>query len=309
MKSIFVALFFFICSLAHAWEPTKPVSVVIGHNPGSGNELLFRKLDTIITQRYPQVKFVYDFRPGAYELIAMNHFSQQPADGHTLYVPGISIFVGTSFWFKNQLRQDPQEWEPVISIGESPIVLATHVDNPVSNTQEFMQHLRSGKNIDVGTGAATFALAYEIIARQSGSATIQKIQYNVSADAMKAAAARDLLYALGPMSAAAPLVKAGKLRIVAVTGGNNKEYSNLATEFRGLDLVPQNGIVLPAGTPRAVLDWYRRVFQEAMATTEYQEHLKTTGWYDSLRTPDAYRQFLATQRKKWQPISETIQFK
>jgi tripartite-type tricarboxylate transporter receptor subunit TctC len=306
------ALAFFLaaifCQSVLAWEPSRPVTVVIAHNPGSGNELLFRKLDTIISRR-SNVKFVYDFRPGAYELLGMNHFSQQPADGHTLYVPGISIFVGTSIWFRSQLRQDPLEWEPVISIGESPIALIAHTDSTVNNPAEFVAALRSGRNVDIGTGAATFALAYEIMVRQAGSSAVQKIQYNVSADAMRAVAGKEIEFALGPLSSAMPLVKAGRAKIVGVTGSSQSAYPNLASEFRGLDLVPQNGIVLPTGTPRAIVNYYQQLFQEAMATQEYQDHLLATGWYDSLRTPEAYRQFLVNQRRKWQPISETIRMK
>ena len=53
---------------ALAWEPTKPVNVVIAYGPGSGNEILFRKLDTIISKTN-KVNFVLDFKPGAFELI------------------------------------------------------------------------------------------------------------------------------------------------------------------------------------------------------------------------------------------------
>ena len=54
----FLAILLLIPTLAFAWEPTKPVTVVIGNPPGAGNELAFRKLASIVTETHPKANFV-----------------------------------------------------------------------------------------------------------------------------------------------------------------------------------------------------------------------------------------------------------
>jgi tripartite-type tricarboxylate transporter receptor subunit TctC len=61
IKVIFVAL---IATAAHAWEPTKPITAVVGFAPGSGNELSFRGISSIIEKSNPKISFVVENRPG-----------------------------------------------------------------------------------------------------------------------------------------------------------------------------------------------------------------------------------------------------
>jgi tripartite-type tricarboxylate transporter receptor subunit TctC len=295
------------CS-ALAWEPTKPVSVVIAYGPGSGNEILFRKLDTIINKT-SKVNFVLDFKPGAFELIGMNHFAQAPADGYTLYAPGVGVYYGTPVWFKKQVIQDPNEWEPVVNLGESPIVLFARPNSQVSTPAEFMSVLRAGNKIDVGVGAPVFVLAYEHMIRQSGAKNAQRIQYNSPAAVANAVAAGDVEFGLTPLSIAVELAKAGKLKIIGVTGANKSQYINLADQFKGLDLVAHVGLMLPKGTPQPIIDYYKKLFADATNSQEYRDFITSINWYDSLRTPDNYKAFVNSQRKKWIPVAETVEFK
>jgi hypothetical protein len=293
---------------ALAWEPTKPVNVVIAYGPGSGNEILFRKLDTIISKTN-KINFVLDFRPGAFELIGMNHFAQAQADGYTLYAPGVGAYYGTPVWFKKQLLQDPGEWEPVVNLGESPIALFARPDSHVNSPADFMSALKNGNKIDVGVGAPVFVLAYEHMSRQAGAKNAQRVHYNSPAAVANAVAAKDLEFGLTPLSIALELAKAGKLKIIGVTGSNKSQYANLSDQFKGLDLVAHVGLMLPKGTPQPVVDYYKKLFSDATNSQEYRDFLAGINWYDSQRTPDNYKAFVNNQRRKWIPVAETVEFK
>ena len=138
MKKIFVLLTLFFTITSFAWEPTKPVSVVIAYGPGSGNEVLFRKLETIISKT-EKVKFVIELKPGALELIGMNHFSTVSNNGYTLYVPSVGTYFGTPIWYKSQLKQDPAEWELLVSLGETPLALFAR-NSSKSNTPALLEN-------------------------------------------------------------------------------------------------------------------------------------------------------------------------
>jgi tripartite-type tricarboxylate transporter receptor subunit TctC len=111
------------------------------------------------------------------------------------------------------------------------------------------------------------------------------------------------------LSVGIELAKAGKLKVVGITGGQKfADYPFLSGSFDGLDMVAHVGLVLPKGTPKDISDYYKKVFGEAINSAEYKEFLKSINWYDSLSTPKNYETFVSNQRKKWIPVAETIQF-
>lgn len=309
IKKIFAGLFAGLMGIsAFAWEPTKPVNVVIAYGPGSGNEILFRKLDSIITKSH-KIKFVLELKPGAFELIGMNHFAQAANDGHTLYAPGVGVYFGTPVWFKKNLLQDPSEWEPVISLGETAVAVITSADNPANNPQALFDLMKSGQKVNIGVGAPVFVLAYEHMVKATGTKQVQRVQYNSPAAVVQAAASKEIEFGLAPLAVATELAKAGRIKIIGVTGSAPGRYHSLSDQFRGLDLVGHVGLMLPKGTPKPVVDYYKTVFAAAIATPEYQEFLASMNWYDSLRTPQAYKAFVDGQRRRWIPVAETIEFK
>lgn len=309
MKKLFTGIVAGLLSIsAFAWEPTKPVNVVIAYGPGSGNEVLFRKLDSIITKTN-KVNFVLEFKPGAFELIGMNHFAQASNDGHTLYAPGVGVYFGTPVWFKKNLVQDPSEWETVVSLGESPIALFAKTDSNANSPKDLLSMMSTGQKVNVGVGAPVFVLAYEHLAKTSNATQSQRVQYNSPAAVTQAVASKEIEFGLAPLSVGLELARAGKIKIIGVTGSNKSQYPNLSEQFKGLDLVAHVGLMLPKGTPKPIVDYYKKLFSDAVATQEYKDFLTSINWYDNLKTPEAYKIFVDGQRRKWIPIAETVEFK
>jgi tripartite-type tricarboxylate transporter receptor subunit TctC len=309
MKLLLIFLIACVTSLsASAFTPERPVSVVIAYGPGSGNEILFRKIDSIITKN-KKINFIYDFKPGAYELVGMNHFASAANNGYTLFVPAVGTYYGTPVWFKNQLKQDPAAWELIISLGQTPLALFARSDSTSNTPRDVLDQLKNNSKIDIGVGAAAHVMAYENIISVSKAKNAQRIQYNSPAAVAQAVAAKDIEFGITPLSSAMELAKAGKVKIIGVTGKSNHEYPNLASTFTGLTVVGHVGVVLPPGTPAPVVDYYQKIFTQAVATKEYQDFLASINWYDDLKTPDAYRKFFNNQRQQWIPVAETVNFK
>lgn len=306
MKKLLALLLVAFGTVAHAWQPNKPVNVVIAYGPGSGNEVLFRKIDSIISKTN-KVNFVLDFKPGAFELIGMNHFAGAANDGYTLYAPGVGTYFGTPVWYKSQLKQDPSEWELISSLGESPIALFARNSSKSNTPADAFNELKSGSKVDIGVGAPVFVIAYEYMVKQAKATNAQKVQYNSPGAVVQALAAGDIEFGLTPLSVGMELMKAGKIKLIGISGQGS--YPSLATQFKGIDLVAHVGLVAPPGTPPEVLAYYRKLFADAVATDEYKEFLKGIHWYDSIKTSENYKKFFNSQRKQWIPVAETIEFK
>lgn len=295
--------------LSFAWEPTKPVNVVIAYGPGSGNEVLFRKIDSIITKTNKNVNFVLEFKPGANELVGMNHFSQAANDGYTIYAPGVGVWFGTPVWYKKTLLQDPTEWEPIVSLGEAPLALYASNSSKVNTPTDFAQALRSGAKVNVGVGAPVQVLAYEYMAKQTNATNAQRVQFNSPAAVAQAVAGDQIEFGISPLPIVLELARAGKLKVVGITGNNKVgNYPNVGDTFKGLDLVGHVGIVLPKNTPKDVVAFYTKLFTDAVNTQEYRDFLKETNWFDSMQNSNNFKSFISSQRKKWIPVAETIQF-
>jgi len=307
MKKILFLLFALFCTSVYAWEPSKPVNVIFAYAPGSGNEILFRKMESIVNKDSKKINFIFEYRPGANEVVGSNVFAKSKNDGYTLYVPGLGVWVANPIWHKKVLLQDPTEWEPVISLGEAPLALYASMKSQSNTLDDFYNNLKAGKNITIGSGAPTMHLAYEYINRQVVPNNSQVVHFNSPPQVAQAVAGDQIEFGITPISFAMELAKAGRLKILAVTGQNKAStYPNLAEKFKGLSLIGEVGIVLPKETPKEISDYYKSIFTEAINSTEYKNFLKEINWYDSLNTPDNYKKFLDAQRKTWLPVAESI---
>lgn len=290
-----------------AWQPKGPVTVIIGYGPGSGNEILFRKIDSIISQQPNAPKFVLEFKPGANELIGTNAFVQSKNDGQTLFVPSIGVWLVSPVWYKKTIAQDPVEWIPVISLAETPLALYAANSSTVSNTKQFIEKLKSGERVNVATGAGVHMLAYQYIIQNTKAKDSQLIQYNSPAAVANAVAGGQVEFGITPLSMALEMSKAGKLKIIGITGNTKVNNIPLLNEdIKGLNLVGQVGIMLPKDTPPEVVAYYRNLFQAAIETKEFQDFVKDITWYSTLKTPQSYQTFIDSERKKWSPIVQKL---
>jgi tripartite-type tricarboxylate transporter receptor subunit TctC len=302
---------FLLCSLAlansaWAWQPSRPVTVTVAYAPGSGNELLFRRAAAIVSREH-RVNFVLEFKPGANEVVGTNHFAANAQnDGHSLFVPAIGVWIANPVWYKKTLTVDVMQFEPVINLGETPLALYTHVDNPVNNPAEFVAALKSGTNITVGTGAAAHVLAYQYIVDRVRDNNAQRIQYNSPASVAQAVASKEIAYGITPLSMALEWHRSQRVKILGVTSNSRAlGWPGLDTSFPGLDLVGQVGIVAPAGTDVVAVEFWRRAFRQAVATPEYQTFLAEIAWQ---HTVTDYKRFIMDMRRRWVPVAEKLPF-
>ena len=103
MKKI-LAILALVPLLAYAWEPTKPIKVIVPTAAGAGNEMAFRAAAAPI-ERTGKVTFVIENRAGADGNVGMNQFSEAAADGYTIAVPACqSTFVASDIHYKNIIK-------------------------------------------------------------------------------------------------------------------------------------------------------------------------------------------------------------
>ena len=304
--------------IALAWEPTRPVTVVIGNSPGGGNELAFRKLSQIINRTNKKITFVVENRAGADSVIAMNHLMTVAPDGHTIAAFNhMSLYVTQDIWQKDIKRYNHNSFEDVLTIGKSPLVLVAASTSAVNTPDEFATLLRTTNHpvfVAVGSGAHLITFEYLMMKTTGNKQLVKHVQFNGPAQAVHSVAstAGGTEFGIMPIAVALPLIEAGRVKPIGITGDRKiAQMPNVPLLRRiapGINVFAAWNIVLPPRTDRVIVDYYADLFARAINTTEYQEWMdQNLVFVDSRELdPDGLRQHAQELRKTFLPLANQI---
>ena len=303
---------------AFAWEPVKPITVVIGNPPGAGNEIAFRKLASIVEKQNPKINFIIQNQPGADSVIAMNSFVKAAPDGYTIALPShMSTFVTNDIWQKSIKKFNYDELTPVMTIGKSPLVLVAHVKSSVNTPEDFVQRIQATKepiNVAIGGGAHRTAFEYLMFKNNGNADMVKTINFNGPLQAVTSVAkdAGGTEFGIMPIAVAKPLVEAGKVKAIGFTGTRTMPQFSavplLQTVAPGIEVYAAWAIVLPPNTSREIVDWYLKQFVPAAQSKEYQDwiHQQVVFLEDKELTSAGLRRQMETLRKTFMPVLEKI---
>jgi tripartite-type tricarboxylate transporter receptor subunit TctC len=271
-------------ALAFAWEPAKPVTVVIGNTPGAGNEMAFRKLAEIVQKRNPNFVYVVQNIPGADSVIANNKFLEAPNDGYTINLPShMSSYVTNDIWEKNIKKYNYDSFNDVLTMGKSPLVLVASVKSGISTPQEFVKYIQSGRaiNVAIGGGAHRTAFEYLMDRGRGNKDQVKSIKFNGPQPAVQSVGQWDgktgTEFGIMPIAVAKALIDAGKVKPIGFTGTRKMpqfpDVPLLNTVVPGINVYAAWSIQLPPGTNKDIVSWYQREFSAAIRSAEYKEYI------------------------------------
>jgi len=269
--------------LAFAWEPTKPVTVVIGNTPGAGNEMAFRKLAEIVQKKNPNFVYVVQNIPGADSVIANNRFLEAANDGYTINLPShMSSYVTNDIWEKNIKKYNYDSFVDVLTMGKSPLVLVASVKSGIETPQDFVKYIQSGRNINVAIGGGAHRTAFEyLMDRARGNRdAVKSIKFNGPVPALQSVGQWDgktgTEFGIMPIAVAKSLIDAGKVKPIGFTGTRKMPQFPavplLNTVAPGINVYAAWSIQLPPGTSRDITEWYQQQFSTAVRSAEYREY-------------------------------------
>ena len=306
--------------LAFAWEPAKPVVVIVGNTPGAGNEIAFRALAAIVQKNNPKFVYVVENRPGADSAVANNHFLTQPADGYTINLPShMSSYVTNDIW---EARVKKYQWDSfidVLTMGKSPLVLVANSKSKINTPVEFIRLIATTTrpiNVAIGGGAHRTAYEYLMMKAHGNADLVKPIKFNGPLPAVTSVAQFDgrdgTEFGVMPIAVARPLIEAGKVKPIGFTGTHRMpQYPNvpLLNEWvPGINVYAAWSIELPKGTPPDVVAWYQKQFSNAVHSKEYREwcDLNVVFYEESELNPTGLRRHMEELRATFLPVLRTI---
>ena len=315
MKKILTML---LCApiLAWGWQPSKTVTVVFPNGPGAGNEISFRIVADQV-ERQTGVKFVPEYRPGADGNLAINHFVTVPRDGHTISVPACqSNWVTPEVWYRNVIKYNPMDLEPVANIARSPLAFWAHPSSPVNTPDELVAAIRSKQRaITFAIGGGGHKLAVEFLADRlavPGGDRIETVMYKGPAQALLDVMGGHVEFGVTPVAVGWPHVQAGKLKLIGLADVRplpGLESAPLMSRAApGLSIHGCWNIVLPPGTPPEIQAWYQRHFVSAIRSQESAAKFRENLMYitPEEHSPAGVRAAMSRLQQTWQPIARRI---
>ena len=274
--AVALGLVFGAAAHAQAW-PAKTVRIIVPFAPGGGTDIQARLLGKNFFESMGQT-FVVENRAGAAGVIGAELGARAPADGYTILFTTASLAVNVTLYSK-RIKFDPlKELTPVSWITSTPLVLVTHPSVPVKSVKELVALAKRTGALNAGSNGAgtTSHLSVEML-KQLAGVNVTHIPYKGGGPSMVALVSgeTDLLFGTGPV--AAPQIKAGKVRGLAVTTvKRSSAFPNLPTMssiYPGFESDNWYAMFFPAGTPKPIVDKLNAEIAKALKAPDVREFM------------------------------------
>lgn len=295
-----------------AWAayPDKPVRIVVPLAAGGPTDVLARLLAEAMTPILGQ-QVIVENRTGASGQIAVDYVARAAPDGYTLLMAtlGTVILPQTNAGFDAATLDKLQ---PVSKVEGRPVYLVAPSSLPANDIAELLAYAKANPGkVRYGAQGASDILGIGNLNKLAG-VDIQVVRYQGGAPAVQAVVAGQVELTLATPGAAAPFVKSGDMKVIAVTSPERlkdlPDVPAIAEAVPGYDFISWTGIAAPAGTPKEAVDTIADAMRKALSEEKVVERLHELGTSPSPSTPEEFTDFFKAEIKKWADVAAAIGF-
>jgi len=293
-----------LCPAAQAqtW-PAKPLRMVVAFAPGGPADIVARLIAQALQDKLGQ-QVVVDNKPGAGGNIAARLVAREAADGYTLLVTTSSMAVNQTL-YKDPGYDALRDFTPVVLVAASPNIIVAHPSELAADLKEFLRN-HKGKSVSYGSAGvgSTPHLTADHVLRVLGGLDAVHVPYQGAAPALQATVANQVSIASVALPPAVPLVKAGRVKALAVTSLKRIEaLPNVPTVaeagFPDFEDYTWVGLFAPARLPADIVTRLNSIVVEAVRTPELRDKLTAAGLEVQTGTPAAFGEYLQREVVKW----------
>ena len=252
--------------------PAKPIRLVVGFPPGGGMDLSARVYSAKL-QESLGTPFVVENRPGGTGILAGEAVAKAEPDGYTLLVGASGQMTINPVILPKHPYDPVRDFAAITTLAQFPMVIAVNPSFPAKSLAELVAIARAKPGeLAYSHGGATHQVAAEMF-NQAVGITMRNIPYKGGAPAVNAAIAGDVPIVVVDSAAASAQIRAGRLRVLAVTSAARTPLVPDAPTVAesgvpGYDIAVWAGLFAPAGTPEAVI---ARLYREALRVMQSQD--------------------------------------
>jgi tripartite-type tricarboxylate transporter receptor subunit TctC len=291
---------------AAEWQPTKPIRMLVGFAPGGGTDTTARAMGIKLSERLGQ-QVIVDNRPGATGNIATEIAVNAAPDGHTVLMGTIAGLAINPALYK-KLSFDPlKDLAPVSQAVDSTNILVVH---PSVAAKSVMDLVAIGKTKSLNAGSSGIGgaghLAMELFNLQTGTKFVH-VPYKGGGPAMVDLLGGNIQLIFATAASAAPHIQTGKIRALAVT---TIKRSALVPDLptvseagvKGFDANNWYGVLVPAKTPRIVIDRLNKEIVAVLNMPDVKSLLFKSGLDAAPTTPEVFGAYIRSEKAKWEKV-------
>ncbi len=288
--------------------PVKPVRLVVAFSPGGFVDLTARLVAAPLSAALGQ-QVVVENRAGAGGIVGTELVAHAAPDGYTLTVGS----AGTHGVNQNLYPKLPynvlRDFQPVARLADAPSILAVHPSLPVRSVKDLIALARSrpGQIMYASAGAGTSTHLAAALFEHLARVKFVHVPYKGGGPAMIAVVAGEVPVTFGTAASVSPHTRSGRLRGLAVTGGQRSallpDLPTIAESgLPGYEMLNWLGMFAPAGTPRAVVEKLSSELVRIVRMPEVSGALQASGAEPSPLGPDEFAAFVKSEVEKWAKV-------
>lgn len=271
---------------SYAWEPekNKPIKLVMATTPGSSSDVVTRAIGKALTDHGYTV--IYEYRTGVGGILAANHVHQSDKNGYTLLsVLATGMFVTPELYYPGVKKYDWEKFELISILSNNPSILLGRSSTEIDTVEKIVTSMRSSSpekySFGHGPGGGLAQVENFLSAvNPNNNKSIIRIPYKGPSEAALDVAVGELDYAVVVMPSPMGLIKADKLKPIAVTSSKRlaglPNIPTVSETISGYRFTGINGIALPEGTSKEIVNFYVKFFTTFMKGKEYQTILENS---------------------------------
>jgi tripartite-type tricarboxylate transporter receptor subunit TctC len=283
--------------------PAKPIHIIVPFAPGGGSDFIARfTAQKLSTSMGAQV--IVENKPGAGGLLGIEQGVKADPDGYTFTLIASSYTVNPALY---PLKYDPvNDITPVVQISQGPMLVVVNPKVPAQTAKELIALAKAKPGTlnfaSAGQGSITH-MACELFAYMAGI-KMNHIPYKGTGPALTDTIAGQTDLFCTSTATALPHVKAGKLRVLAVTTAyrlpTEPNVPTLAESgVKGYDVALWHGLIAPKGMPKVAVDKMNAEVNKMLKAKETAEQLQTDGVEPKGGTPQAFREQIRKEVELW----------
>jgi tripartite-type tricarboxylate transporter receptor subunit TctC len=273
--------------------PDRPIHLYVGYAPGGGTDIVARLLAAKVGENLGQAVIVQN-RPGGSGVLAAQEVVRSKPDGYTLMMGVVSLMTIQPNLQKD-LPFDPiKDFAPVTLTGSVPHLIVVHPSLPVHSIGELIAYGKAhpgAANFPSAGNGTTPHIAGELFKHMTGVDFVH-VPYKSSGQSIPDLISGRVTVDFDTYPVAAPLVRAGKVRALAVTSATRlAEFPDLPTVAEagvpGYQFATWYGVFAPAGTPPAIVARLHDEFNKAMQSPDIHARMVEMGFDSTLTATPA----------------------
>lgn len=280
--------------------------MIVPFAPGGGLDITTRLIGQKLTERWGQ-NIVVDSRPGAATIVGTEIASKAPADGYTVLMITTTFAINPGLYSK--LPYDPvRHFTPVTQLNSQPNVIVVAPTFAAKSVKDLIALAKSRPGeltfASPGAGSAPH-LSAEMFQRQAGVSMIH-VPYKGIPPAVTDVLGGRVSMLFTTTISAAPHIKAGKLRAVAITSAKRQasmpDVPTVGETLPGYRAEAFQGMVVPAGVPQAIVNKLSAEVARILQLPDVSQRFQLDGAEAVGSTPKEFAAFLKAEMQKWSKV-------